>query len=51
MKALIQLIAIQGAIRSVFGHGYMKTPRSRNFVAYADGVWWGGDDSIPKKEK
>jgi len=24
----------------VYGHGYLKTPRSRNFVAYEDGKYW-----------
>lgn len=35
----------------VSGHGYMKSPRSRNFVAFEDGVWWGGNDSNPKVER
>ena len=32
------------------GHGYLKTPRSRNYVAYEDGVWSGGTSSTPAKE-
>lgn len=28
----------------------MKSPRSRNFVAYEDGRWWGGDGNTPRKE-
>lgn len=35
----------------VYGHGYMKSPRSRNFIAFEDGVWWGGTDSDPKVER
>ena len=35
----------------VHGHGYMKSPRSRNFIAFEDGVWWGGNDSNPKVER
>ena len=32
------------------GHGYLKTPRSRNYVAYEDGVWIGGTKTTPAKE-
>ena len=32
------------------GHGYLKTPRSRNYVAYEDGVWSGGTYGTPAKE-
>ena len=32
------------------GHGYLKTPRSRNYVAYEDGVWIGGTETTPAKE-
>lgn len=32
------------------GHGYLKTPRSRNYVAYEDGVWFGGTTTTPAKE-
>lgn len=35
---------------SAHGHGYLKTPRSRNFVAFEDGVWFGGGASTPAKE-
>ena len=35
----------------VLGHGYMKSPRSRNFKAYEDGVWWGGTNNDPKPER
>ena len=35
----------------VLGHGYMKSPRSRNFKAYEDGVWWGGTSNDPKPEE
>ncbi len=34
----------------VWGHGYMKTPRSRNFVAYEDGKEWPLEADSPKKE-
>jgi hypothetical protein len=48
----LKLVAFFGILAdTVFGHGYMKSPRSRNYVAYADGVWWGGDDSHPQKER
>ena len=32
------------------GHGYLKFPRSRNFVAYEDGKSWTNDPEIPSKE-
>jgi len=31
--------------RVVDAHGYLKSPRSRNFVAYQDGVWYHGERS------
>jgi predicted carbohydrate-binding protein with CBM5 and CBM33 domain len=34
----------------VHGHGYLKTPRSRNYVAYMDGVSWGGTELTPEVE-
>lgn len=34
----------------VHGHGYMNTPRSRNWVAAQDGLWWTTDETIPAKE-
>jgi hypothetical protein len=34
----------------VDGHGYLKTPRSRNYVAYMDGVWSGGTPFTPEVE-
>ena len=34
----------------VDAHGYLKSPRSRNFVASEDGVGWGGTASDPAPE-
>lgn len=34
----------------VVAHGYLKSPRSRNYFAHTDGVWWGGTASDPKPE-
>ena len=34
----------------VNAHGYLKTPRSRNFVAAQDGVGWGGTTRDPAVE-
>jgi len=39
-----------GLAHHVSGHGYMKSPRARNYIAYQDGVWWGGGDTDPQKE-
>jgi hypothetical protein len=37
---------------TTLGHGYLKTPRSRNYVAYQDGVWWpvSNDGPAPESE-
>lgn len=32
------------------GHGYMKTPRARNYHANLNGKWWGGTSSDPAPE-
>ena len=34
----------------VDAHGYLSSPRSRNFVAYEDGKWFGGNSSTPFPE-
>jgi len=43
-------ILLLAAPITVWGHGYMQSPRSRNYVAYKDGLWWGGDASTPAPE-
>jgi hypothetical protein len=35
---------------TVEAHGYLASPRSRNFVAYEDGKWFGGDNTTPFPE-
>jgi len=35
---------------SVSGHGYIQSPRSRNFVGYEDGKYWPKEASDPLKE-
>jgi Lytic polysaccharide mono-oxygenase, cellulose-degrading/Chitin recognition protein len=37
-------------VSMVDAHGYLKSPRSRNFVASQDGVSYGGSGSDPKPE-
>jgi predicted carbohydrate-binding protein with CBM5 and CBM33 domain len=37
-------------LKEVASHGYMSTPRSRNWVAAQDGVDWGSHDDLPLKE-
>lgn len=34
----------------VHAHGYLKSPRSRNYFAHTDGLWWGGTASDPRPE-
>lgn len=40
-------------VKQVTGHGYLLSPRSRNFRAHAsqDGSWGGGDENTPPAEK
>jgi predicted carbohydrate-binding protein with CBM5 and CBM33 domain len=46
LSALIALSAFEAAT----GHGYMKTPRSRNYHANLNGKWSGGTASDPAPE-
>jgi hypothetical protein len=48
----LQLIVINQIFLSsgVYGHGHITSPRSRNFVAFQDGVWSGGGANDPMKE-
>jgi len=36
--------------RGVNAHGYLKTPRSRNYFASVDPIWWGGEVDDPAPE-
>jgi len=48
----ISLVLLFGiiAIPGVGAHGYVTSPRSRNFVASQDGKWWGGTSNDPDME-
>lgn len=46
----ISLLICACLVQSVDAHGYLKSPRSRNFVAYEDGLWFGGTETDPEKE-
>jgi hypothetical protein len=35
---------------NVHGHGHLASPRSRNYVAHQDGVWWPADGLTPYPE-
>ncbi|CAB9516523.1 Chitin binding domain [Seminavis robusta] len=43
-------LSSSSSISVVSGHGYLKTPRSRNYVAKQDGVSWGGSNTDPAPE-
>ena len=43
-------IAILFLATDVHGHGHLVSPRSRNFVAHQDGLWWPADGSTPQPE-
>ena len=36
--------------RGVHAHGYLKTPRSRNYFVSVDPIWWGGTANDPDPE-
>jgi len=48
ISALIALTL--SLVSNVNGHGYVTTPRSRQWVAAEDGEWAGGADDLPAKE-
>jgi hypothetical protein len=52
LTAAVAVIAtIFGSLASnVHGHGHLVSPRSRNFVAFQDGLWSGGGSTTPLKE-
>ena len=44
-------LAIHGGYHVVVdAHGYLKSPRSRNYVASVDPIWWGGTETDPAPE-
>lgn len=44
-------LAIHGGYNVVVdAHGYLKSPRSRNYVASVDPIWWGGTETDPAPE-
>jgi len=47
--SLLLLLASTATVY-VDAHGYLESPRSRNYVANQDGSWGTGDQSTPKKE-
>ena len=44
------LAVILAVLGHADAHGFLKQPRSRNWVAARDGLWWGGDERTPLKE-
>jgi hypothetical protein len=44
------LLSANFASNTVDAHGYLKTPRSRNYYASVEGVWSGGTASDPPTE-
>ncbi len=47
---LAVLLAVNFAPLGVDAHGYLKTPRSRNYYASVEGKWSGGTESDPAVE-
>jgi predicted carbohydrate-binding protein with CBM5 and CBM33 domain len=50
VKILLLVISILITTTTVDAHGYLASPRSRNFMAYEDGKWFGGDNTTPFPE-
>eukprot|EP00549_Striatella_unipunctata_P011843 CAMPEP_0118716170 /NCGR_PEP_ID=MMETSP0800-20121206/27336_1 /TAXON_ID=210618 ORGANISM="Striatella unipunctata, Strain CCMP2910" /NCGR_SAMPLE_ID=MMETSP0800 /ASSEMBLY_ACC=CAM_ASM_000638 /LENGTH=434 /DNA_ID=CAMNT_0006622529 /DNA_START=157 /DNA_END=1461 /DNA_ORIENTATION=+ len=50
VSVLLSFEVIVIIINTVSGHGYMYTPRSRNWVANQDGVNGGSSADLPKRE-
>lgn len=48
--AAIAAIFTSLAPNNVHGHGHLVSPRSRNYVAHQDGVWWPASDTTPYPE-
>ena len=47
----VALAAVFTSLASaVHGHGHLVSPRSRNYVAKQDGVWWPADGTTPYPE-
>ena len=47
---LAALLAVNFVSNGADAHGYLKTPRSRNYYASVEGVWSGGTESDPAVE-
>lgn len=47
---LLQLILVFAAGWLSNGHGYLKSPRARNLVAFEETVWWPQTDKDPQPE-
>lgn len=50
LASLLLLLAAALLPSAVDGHGHMTSPRSRNYVAYQDGVYWPLEETNPYKE-
>jgi hypothetical protein len=50
VKILLLVSILLITTTTVDAHGYLASPRSRNFVAYEDGKWFGGDNTTPFPE-
>jgi chitinase len=49
-NTLVAIFLLASNIQDVYSHGYVKSPRARNYVAAEDGMWSGGADDLPQKE-
>ncbi|KAL9187030.1 hypothetical protein ACHAXT_010750 [Thalassiosira profunda] len=47
---LLALLLLAGTTTPAHALGYLKTPRSRNLVAYEDTVWWPRTETDPEPE-
>ena len=49
-QRLLLLLLLTTILHQTHGHGYLKSPRSRNLVAHEDTVWWPLTDNNPQPE-
>ena len=50
MPSIFPIVILLHAVSLISGHGYLKTPRSRNLHAYLERDWKDGDGDSPFPE-
>lgn len=50
IKALFAVITVVNIFEAADAHGYLSSPRARNFIAYEDMKWWDANENDPEPE-